>query len=218
MGMTRSVIAACIMVTGAGAAAASAGDIARCVGDHGEPMFAQHCGTQMRAARNTTLDSSWRAPAQSKPAAWRGALASSACARSPQQLAEHVQAAMHARNGVRLSGYVLWRGRSGSGVRADVRALLQVLRSGIADVQLRWRDDAYGDSPTDERAPRRDEYALVVATLSGQGESLRSGERWFGVEREHGCYWLTLAPPARWGEASPYAQLQADAAVIGNTP
>lgn len=188
-----------------------AGGIARCVGAHGEPMFAQRCSSAERVPGI--------APARSGLPVARpgrsGIDGSGTCAHSPQQLADRVQAAIHARNGVRLSGYALWRGHSGRGVRNEVRALLQVLKSGVADVQLRRREDppfAYSDG--DIAAPRRGEHALVIASLSEQGGDLHSGERWFGVARDHGCYWLTLAPPAWLDEESPGGDVQADAAAL----
>lgn len=204
---------ACALVLGLGAAAGlNAGGIARCVGAHGEPMFAQGCGGAERVqvtARPPT------APAVARPGrSTGGSTAAGICARSPQQLADRVQAAIHTRNGVRLSGYALWRGRSGSGTRSEVRALLQVLKAGIADVQLRRRDDTYtADVPGEAVAPRRAEHALVIASLSEQGRDLHSHERWFGVVRDHGCYWLTLAPPA-WLEQPPQGEVQADAATL----
>lgn len=170
----------------------AAAGIARCVGVHGEPMFAQRCGgASLSTVAAATPPRSRPAPAQPAVLA---AGATRLCARSPQQLAERVQAAIHARNGVRLSGYALWRGRSGGGVRSEVRALLQVLKAGSADVQLRYRDDPSTFDTADATATRN-ESALVIASLSEQGSALHSGERWFGVARDHGCYWLTLAPP-----------------------
>lgn len=204
---------ACVLVVCLGASiSASGGGIARCVGAHGEPMFAQRCGSAERAPAATLPRTAPLAARAGRGAG--GTTAAGICARSPQQLADRVQAAIHARNGVRLSGYALWRGRSSSGTRSEVRALLQVLKAGIADVQLRRREDTDADAVSGEAvAPRRAEHALVIASLSEQGSDLHSDERWFGVVRDHGCYWLTLAPPA-WLDESPHGDVQADAATL----
>ncbi|MCQ4165524.1 hypothetical protein [Tahibacter harae] len=208
--IVRSVLAAAVLYA-ACAGGAAAANLARCVGAYGEPMFTQQCPGLPAAAR--PRDAGLQAAPPTAPRTAARSPAAAFCARSPQALAAQVQAAIHARNGVRLSGYALWRGRSSGGVRGDVRGLLQVIRSGFADVQLLQRpgvpdlpqDDAAAFAAGRRPAAASDhEYALVITSLDQRRDALRSNERSFGVTRDHGCYWLTLAPAA-WLADAPHS-------------
>ena len=206
--VVRGLLAVALLCAACAAGSGVAANLARCVGAYGEPMFAQTCPGQPGAATVAPrADEAGLRPRGEDPRPALRTAARSAttafCARSPQELAYQVQAAIHARNGVRLSGYALWRGRSSSGVRGDVRALLQVIRSGFADVQLLQRPESSQMPQDDETAfaPERRSaagsgYALVITSLDQQRDVVRSNERSFGVTRDHGCYWLTLAPAA----------------------
>jgi hypothetical protein len=191
------------------ASSAGASKFARCVGEHGEPMFAQRCPVQSPALAPPVHG------AAAQPAAVQTARVSATalCARSPQALAQQVQAAIHTRNGVRLSGYALWHGRSSRGVRPDVHELLQLVRDGLADVQLvrraeRLDETDYADPDfRQRRVPavgmgEGADYALVITEINQQRETLRSSERHFGVTQARGCYWLTFSPAAWLANAS----------------
>lgn len=215
--IVRSVLAAAALyaVCAGGAVAAN---LARCVGAYGEPMFTQQCPGLPAVAAARPRDAGLSPAPHTALHRLARSPAAAFCARSPQLLAAQVQAAIHARNGVRLSGYALWRGRSSSGVRGDVRGLLQVIRSGFADVQLLQRPPEASDMPQDEAfmtnrrpaAGSAHDYALVITSLDQRRDALRSNERSFGVTRDHGCYWLTLAPAAWLADAPHSAAAGAD--------
>jgi hypothetical protein len=181
-----------LLGAGQAGAAETTQAVARCIGAQGEPMFARQCPGQ--AAPPVAVPR--QVPVQPRPAR-----APAMCPRTAQELAWQVQAAIHARNGVRLSGLALWRGMSTRGARGEVRELLQLLKAGFADVQLIAQPPAAVEpdfaEDTAAAPPRRNSgQALVITSLSERHGETRSGERWFGVVRDHGCYWLSLQPPA----------------------
>ena len=215
--IVRSVLAAAALYAMC-ADGAVAANLARCVGAYGEPMFTQQCPGLPAVAAVRPRDVGQRPAPHIALRRLARSPATAFCARSPQMLAAQVQAAIHARNGVRLSGYALWRGRSSNGVRGDVRGLLQVIRWGFADVQLLQRPPEAPGMPQDEmfmtdRRPATGyghDYALVITSLEQRRDALRRNERRFGVTRDHGCYWLMLAPAAWLADAPHRAATGAD--------
>ena len=174
-----------------GTVPAGAAGVQRCIGAQGEPMFAPSCA----GAREVVAS-----PATPRPrlgAVVPFVAATAGCARTPAALQAQVQAALRARNGVRLSGLVLWRGYA---ARGELRGLLQLLKAGSSDVSL-------------QSAAQTDDHAVVVTSLGEQAGTTRSAERWFGVAHDHGCYWLDLrdstasraavAAAAEWGALPP---------------
>lgn len=166
-----------------------AAGVQRCVGAQGEPMFAPSCAGAREALPSP-------AAARSQPTALPVVAATAGCARTPAALQAQLQAALHAGNGVRLSGLVLWRGYA---ARGELRGLLQLLKAGSSAVSL-------------QSAAQTGDHAVVVTSLSEQSGATRSAERWFGLAHDHGCYWLDLhdgaasraaVAAAAWGDLPP---------------
>lgn len=169
---------------------ADAATIQRCVGSHGEPLFAEHCANPVGPARlRPTSVSVAAAPANR---------ASDYCARTPTSLANGVGVAVQARNGVRLSGFALWRGMSARIARSEARDLMRLLRAASVNVVLMQplqTDAGFADPsmPT-----------LVMLRVSERA-GVTETEQWtFRIVRSHGCYWLDPQPERR--HAAPPAQ------------
>ncbi|UXI70091.1 hypothetical protein [Tahibacter amnicola] len=158
----------------------------RCVGSAGEPVFAQYCAS----GKDTSQ--------ASRPASRRAHRET--CARTPQELQQQVRDALRTRNGIRLSGLVLWRGYSARTARSELRQLLGLLKPAFKDVAIDAgesfiREDIDGGLLYESvSAP-----GLVVLTTNQAQGTLASSERRFGITRDHGCYWMTLYErPARY--------------------
>lgn len=168
---------------------AVAAQVVRCVGEQGEPMFAQSCARPLPAPAVIPA----RPGAVSRPAP-----AATDCARTPQGLEAALRAAIRGGNGVRLSGLVLWPGMSMRAARSEMRQLVPLLREGSSEVTLLAAAPADPFAQADTAA----DAALVVTTVSERKGETRSQERHFGIVRARGCYWLTLrhaietTPPA----------------------
>jgi hypothetical protein len=185
-------------------APAGAPAIQRCVGNQGEPLFTEHCAnpvvsTRTRPAPRATV----AAPAR----------AGDFCARTPESLARVVDAALRARNGVRFSGFALWRGMSARTARGEARDLLRLMKSTSISVALQQHSDVdadYVETSTPVIAMMR------VTERAGFTES----EQWmFRIVRDHGCYWLDPQPERRRDESpSITADAPAPAASLAMRP
>ncbi|HSX59161.1 MAG TPA: hypothetical protein VLF18_03070 [Tahibacter sp.] len=162
-----------------------AATIRRCIGEQGEPMFAEQCTNPAGTARVDSVERR-RPSARNYSVAAAPARGSDFCARSPELLQRHVEAALRTRNGVRLSGYALWRGVSARAARYEARSLLSLLKAGSVGVSLRRAAEF---EPVETDAP-----ALVLMPLSQRNGAAESDQLWFRVVRDHGCWWLDPRP------------------------
>ena len=174
------------------AALAAGGDalaIKRCDGEHGEVMFTQSCPGP--AARPRTRPSN-QAHTATVPASAGGS-----CARTPQQLEQQVLSALATRNGIRLSGLILWRGVSARAARGEARELLPLLKSGSAAVALEATSTYPGHDPYDVDVPTAAHTpgpGLLVMPLTERRGFTHSERLRFDIVRDHGCYWLRPGP------------------------
>jgi len=172
--------------------AAVAGDaiaVQRCIGAHGEAMFAQNCPSVVEPVRQR--------PSNTAMAVAVPVTAGSFCARTPQQLEQQVRSALTTRNGVRLSGLALWRGVSARSARGEARELMQLLKAGSASVALeREAAPSYGDPYAREipmPASPHGQALVVMPVIERQGFT-QSEQLRFDIVRDHGCYWLNPRP------------------------
>ncbi len=184
------------------AALAAGGDavaIQRCVGEHGEAMFAQSCPGTVAAPRQRL--------SRQRTAVAVPATASGFCARTPQQLEQQVRSALATRNGIRLSGLALWRGVPARVARGEARELLRLLRAGSASVALeatstypahdpyehdRFEHARFEQDPAPAALPPAS--ALVVMPVTERQGFTHSEQLRFDIVRDHGCYWLNPRP------------------------
>lgn len=177
------VTGASLLVVSLFSGAASAAAIQRCIGAQGEPMFAEHCANPVPTHRVR--------PSAASPAVLAApARSADFCPRTAEALERQVDAALRARNGVRLSGYALWRSVSARAARDEARELLALLTAGSVSVALQPEDGMAVDA-------RESAQVLMVMPVSTRGGVMQSEQLAFRVVRDHGCYWIDPQPRRR---------------------
>lgn len=161
-------------------------EIHRCVGSNGSAVFTdQPCAALQATPVNPTA-----APASNAAPAAPPVL----CAASLGQLRESVIDAFASRDANRLAGLMLWNGYGRGAAIADIRALGDLMKQPLLDVDLPGDDGAAasaasGDGdPYAESAPSAaDQLVLHTAGNDGSGNPR---EIRFGIARQAGCLWL----------------------------
>lgn len=193
--MAAALWFASLAVLAYGLAPAAAATIQRCIGPHGEPLFAARCANPV--APTPARSSAVPADVAVTPRA------ADYCARTPASLAQRVGAAVQARNGVRLSGFALWRDMPARIARSEARDLVNLLRASSVSVAL----SAPSDIDTVPWAPM-----LLMLRVSERAGITRTEQWMFRIVRDRGCYWFDPQPERRHG-ASP-----AESAIAAEQP
>lgn len=169
------------------------GDIHRCMGADGIPVFTDRVCADVNAT-----------PMLPAPAASAGAHASVAPAQAPavtcaadmQQLKQAVSDAFAERNPNRLAGLTLWNGDGKAAVVADIRFFGRLMSRPLVGIQSA---SAGGDDDDPDASqlslsaspgsPPPHGEALIVETESDDGSGATAQTR-FDVVHRSGCVWL----------------------------
>lgn len=169
------------------------GDIHRCIGADGIPVFTD----RVCADVNATPALPTPAPAASAPAAPVPAQPPAVtCAADIQQLRQAVSDAFTERNPNRLAGLTLWSGDGKAAVVADIRFFSRLMSRpllGVQSVSATGDDDdpdasQLSLSASSSAPPARGE-ALIVETESDDGSGATEQTR-FDLVHRSGCVWL----------------------------
>ncbi|HUA82106.1 MAG TPA: DUF4124 domain-containing protein [Dyella sp.] len=168
------------------------GDIHRCMGANGIPVFTDRVCSDVNAT-----------PTMPTPAATSSAPAEVAqppavlCAADMKQLKQAVVDAFAERNPNRLAGLALWNGDGQATVVTDIRFFSRLMSHpliGVKTVSASGNDDNDADasalslSSSPSPAPSQGE-ALIVQTESDDGSGAAQSTR-FDVVHRSGCMWL----------------------------
>ena len=164
-------------------------EIHRCVGSNGSAVFTdQPCAALQATPVNPTA-----APA---PNAAPPAAPPVLCAASLGQLRESVIDAFASRDANRLAGLMLWSGYGRGAAIADIRALGELMKQPLLDVDLPGDDGGPASAASGDAAPYAgpapsdsvaDQLVLHTAANDGTGNPR---EIRFGIARQAGCLWL----------------------------
>jgi hypothetical protein len=187
--MIRSTALLCLVLLVSAAPVRAQTEIHRCIGAHGGAVFTD----QPCAALQATPASPTTAPALNTASA---APPPVLCAANPGQLRESVIDAFASRDANRLAGLMLWDGYSRGAAIADIRALGELMKQPLLDVDMPGDDGepasatSNGNDPfaaVPPPAPAGDQLVLHTAGNDGSGHSR---EIRFGIARQAGCLWL----------------------------
>lgn len=171
------------------------GDIHRCIGADGNPVFTdQRCvdvhATPMAAPPPSAASSVQPVPPQVPPAIL--------CAASAADLKQAVVDAFAARDPNRMAGLMLWGGYGGGAVVTGIRELGQLMQYPLLDVEVQPASrpadgplafDGRAPLPVDSGpAPAADEV-LVLHTAADDGSGQPREVR-YALVRRSGCLWL----------------------------
>jgi hypothetical protein len=169
------------------------GDIHRCMGTNGVPVFTDRVCSDV----NATPVMPATAPATSAPAPTAPSQPPAVtCAAGLKQLKQAVIDAFAERNPNRLAGITLWSGDGKEEVVAGIRGFSRLMSRPLIEVKSASAsgddDDADASalslSASPNPRPAHDE-ALIVRTESDDGSGA-SEETRFNVVRRSGCVWL----------------------------
>lgn len=170
------------------------GDIHRCMGADGIPVFTDRVCADVNAAPALPAPapaSSAHAPVPSSQ------LAAVTCAADLKQLKQAVIDAFAARNPNRLAGLTLWNGDGKEEVVADIRYFIRLMSRPLIEVKSTSDATSGEDNPSASQlslsaapnpAPVHGE-ALLVRTESDDGSGAATETR-FDVVHRSGCVWL----------------------------
>jgi hypothetical protein len=173
------------------ATARAQGDIHRCVGADGRPIFTDRVCSDLDAQPALPPPSTSTAPApavgvvQPPPPVL--------CAADVEHLKQAVVDAFAARNPNRLAGLMLWNGAGRQTVVVYIRALSGLMTHPLLEVDVDGDASAYDEDEDDPSGatskPPAHAGTLVVQAGSdeGNGENL---EARFGIIHQAGCLWL----------------------------
>ncbi|WP_229678951.1 DUF4124 domain-containing protein [Dyella caseinilytica] len=168
------------------ATASAQGDIHRCMGANGIPVFTDRVCSDVNASPLLPPASTSSAPASPIQAQPPPVL----CASDMAHLKQAVVDAFADRNPNRLAGLMLWNGDGQQAVVADIRVFSQLMARPLIGVTVEGEaasDDNTGD-PSSNDAPAHGE-ALLVQTESDDGSGAAEQTR-FDVIHHSGCLWL----------------------------
>jgi len=190
----RATILLLLMLLMVPVCAKAQGDIHRCIGADGIPVFTDRVCADVNAAPALSAPapaSSTHAPApSSQPAAVT-------CAADLKQLKQAVIDAFAARNPNRLAGLTLWNGDGKEEVVADIRYFTRLMARPLIEVKSTSDATSGEDNPSASQlslsaapspAPVHGE-ALLVRTESDDGSGATAETR-FDVVHRSGCVWL----------------------------
>ena len=174
------------------AAAKAQGDIHRCTGADGQPVFTDRVCSDVNAAPVLPP-----AAASTAPASAVGVVQSPPpvlCAVDVDHLKQAVVDAFAARNPNRLAGLMLWNGAERQTVVAYIRALAGLMTHPLLDVDVDADESAYDEDGSDMSETTASQTAAHGGTLvvqagsdDGNGQNLQAR---FDIVRHAGCLWL----------------------------
>lgn len=167
------------------------GDIHRCAGANGVPIFTDRVCSDLDAA--PVLPAPTVTPAPASPSAPPPAVL---CATDVAHLKQAVIDAFAERNPNRLAGLMLWNGDGQQAVVADIRVFNQLMAHPLIGVTVSGAADDEADPdatepaplPPADDAPAHGE-SLLVQTESDDGSG-STGQTRFDVLHHAGCLWL----------------------------
>ncbi|GLQ47275.1 hypothetical protein GCM10007862_23260 [Dyella lipolytica] len=168
-------------------AAWAQGDIHRCTGANGVPVFTDRICSDVNATPVMPApSSSAQAPVElSQPPPVL-------CAADMAHLKQAVIDAFAARNPNRLAGLMLWGDDGEQAVVADIRVLGRLMAHPLIDVKVVPADDPPTPSTSALPSPKTGQgEALLVQTESDDGSGATQETR-FEVLHQSGCLWLQL--------------------------
>lgn len=176
------------------------GDIHRCIGPDGNPLFTD----QPCAALQATPVNPPSTPATTSPAMQNASMAAPTppaaitCATSVADLRQSMVDAFATRDPNRLAGLMIWNGYGRDAVVADIRSLGSLMQRPLLDVRASDDEDAPSSgagedtTPPDDHATRprsSDSEQLIVHTAANDGSGTPHESR-FSIVRRSGCLWL----------------------------
>jgi hypothetical protein len=181
-----------LLLLPAGAAQAQ-GDIHRCLGANGVPVFTDRVCADINAAPLAPpATTSSAAPASSSRPSQPPAVL---CAADMAQLKQAVVDAFAERNPNRLAGLMLWDGDGQGAVVADIQLFNRLMAHPLIGITTRPASaastaDASPTAATSAPSPEfSEENTLTVRTEAEDGGGATQETR-FDVERHDGCLWL----------------------------
>jgi hypothetical protein len=183
-----------LLLLPAGAAWAQ-GDIHRCIGADGNPIFTDQRCVDVHATPVTAPPSSASSAQPSAPQVPAATL----CAASASELKQAVVDAFAARDPNRLAGLMLWGGYGDEAVVNGIRELGRLMQSPLLDIKVQpaggTADGApavAGSTPAPAAGSATDpatDDVLVLHTASDDGSGQPHETRYVLVRRS-GCLWL----------------------------
>jgi hypothetical protein len=176
------------------AAANAQGDIHRCLGTDGRPVFTDRVCSDVNATAvlppvpASTAPVSVAAPVQSLPAPPPPVL----CAADEEHLKQALVDAFAVRNPNRLAGLMLWNGAGQQAVVANIRVLTRLMAHALVDVEIESGDAGYSDDDSLEATSSSAAAhggSLVVQTEADDGSGETATTR-FDILHHAGCLWL----------------------------
>jgi hypothetical protein len=178
------------------AAVRAQGDIHRCVGADGRPVFTDRVCSDVDAKPALPPASASTAPVVST-----GPVVSPPpvlCAADMGHLKQAVVDAFAVRNPNRLAGLMLWNGAGEQTVVANIRALTRLMAHPLVAVTAGSGDDDSATYSSDDAAETTSSHppahggALVIQTEADDGNGGTDSAH-FGIVHDAGCLWLRPA-------------------------
>jgi hypothetical protein len=174
-------------------AAHAQGDIHRCVGANGIPVFTDRVCSDINAApvAPPAPTSSVAPPSGGLPSQPPAVL----CAAGMAQLKQAVVDAFAARNPNRLAGLMLWDGDGQGAVVADIQLFNRLMEHPLIDIttgpaSAASTTDAPSASSTSVPPPGPSEGGTLVVRTEAEDGSGTTQQTRFDVVRHDGCLWL----------------------------
>ena len=187
--MIRSTVLLCFVALAWTTPGGAQTEIHRCVGSNGSAVFTdQPCAALQATPVNPTAATAANAVAPAAPPVL--------CAASLGQLRESVIDAFASRDANRLAGLMLWNGYGRGAAIADIRALGELMKQPLLDVDLPGDDGGPASAASGDGAPYAgpaqaesvaDQLVLHTGGNDGTGNPR---EIRFGIARQAGCLWL----------------------------
>ena len=174
------------------ATASAQGDIHRCVGADGRPVFTDRVCSDVNATPVLPPAAAATAPVTVVGSALPAPPV--LCAADEAHLKQAVVDAFAARNPNRLAGLMLWNGAGQQAVVANIRTFTRLMARPLIDVEAgSGGSSSQGGSDTPDVAPSDTAThggTLVVRTESDDGAGNTEATR-FDVIHHAGCLWLS---------------------------
>jgi hypothetical protein len=176
------------------AAARAQGDIHRCIGANGIPVFTDRVCSDVNASPLLPPAAASSAPVSSTPVQPPPPVL---CASDTAHLKQAVIDAFADRNPNRLAAIMLWNDEGQQAVVADIRVFSQLMAHPLIGVTVEGESDAGDDSDASSGAPASvppdnapaHGGSLLVRTESEDGSGATEQTR-FDIVHRDGCLWL----------------------------
>jgi hypothetical protein len=153
------------------------GNVYRCVGAHGEPVFS---GQPCNSSDNRAI----AAPVPAPDDGWNGA-----CAASADELRDRVAAAFDSGNVNALGALFLWRGYGTRSAYARMRELRTLLKQPLAGIDLVGPSDWVADTAGYGELPAYEPSWLSIDVADNRADGALVEHRYALIERDS-CVWL----------------------------